>query len=296
MLFYRIVETGDETQCGVCAAMDGKVFTEDEYEIGMTAPPFHKNCRGEIELVDASGERPSRDDLNKWVAEIPLLEIGFGALVGMKVDAMTGMIYHSKNHGLQLQTKFGYFDIYDVLSLIVMGFNLYSPKAEGKIKTIDKNGKLVEKTISHRIWMGDYTNSVYESMMFLLTGKHFPGKSYFGGESSILINGFYCEEDEFEQSIVIYDKHNMKMLEFDSAKMYNDRTADWVYACKYIDQQPTKIIGTIKHKNKQYIEAIAYAGDSAIRYAAPWQDENGLWCVDWEYEVGYVKIANGGVW
>lgn len=43
---YEIVETLDSRTCGVCADLDGKVFHLSEYEVGVTAPPFHPRCRG----------------------------------------------------------------------------------------------------------------------------------------------------------------------------------------------------------------------------------------------------------
>lgn len=43
---FEVVETLDGHTCGLCGAMDGKVFPMSEFEIGVTAPPFHPNCRG----------------------------------------------------------------------------------------------------------------------------------------------------------------------------------------------------------------------------------------------------------
>lgn len=42
---YRIVATLDSRTSEICQEMDGKVFKMSEYEIGVTAPPFHANCR-----------------------------------------------------------------------------------------------------------------------------------------------------------------------------------------------------------------------------------------------------------
>lgn len=43
---YEIVETLDSVTCGTCGDMDGKHFPMSDYEVGITAPPFHPNCRG----------------------------------------------------------------------------------------------------------------------------------------------------------------------------------------------------------------------------------------------------------
>lgn len=43
---YEVVETLDDCTCRSCGEMDGKHYQMDEFEIGVTAPPFHPNCRG----------------------------------------------------------------------------------------------------------------------------------------------------------------------------------------------------------------------------------------------------------
>ncbi len=43
---YEIVETLDSITCGYCQDMDGKHFPLSDYQVGITAPPFHPNCRG----------------------------------------------------------------------------------------------------------------------------------------------------------------------------------------------------------------------------------------------------------
>ena len=42
---YEIVATLDGHTSDICQEMDGKVFQMSEYEEGVTAPPFHVNCR-----------------------------------------------------------------------------------------------------------------------------------------------------------------------------------------------------------------------------------------------------------
>lgn len=42
---YEIVATLDSHTSDICQEMDGKVFNMSEYEAGVTAPPFHPNCR-----------------------------------------------------------------------------------------------------------------------------------------------------------------------------------------------------------------------------------------------------------
>ena len=60
---YEILETLDTRTCAVCGGLDGKVFKKSEHEPGVTAPPFHPNCRGTTVpyFVDDEGERIARD-------------------------------------------------------------------------------------------------------------------------------------------------------------------------------------------------------------------------------------------
>ena len=43
---FEVVETLDGFTCSLCGSMDGQHFPMSQYEIGVTAPPFHPNCRG----------------------------------------------------------------------------------------------------------------------------------------------------------------------------------------------------------------------------------------------------------
>lgn len=42
---YKIIATLDGMTCDICGSMDGKVFKMSEYKSGITAHPFHPNCR-----------------------------------------------------------------------------------------------------------------------------------------------------------------------------------------------------------------------------------------------------------
>lgn len=43
---FEVLETLDGFTCSLCGSMDGQHFPMSQYEIGVTAPPFHPNCRG----------------------------------------------------------------------------------------------------------------------------------------------------------------------------------------------------------------------------------------------------------
>mgnify|MGYP001751928620 CR=1 FL=1 len=42
---FKVVATFDKDTCDICGAMDGQVFKMSEYQVGLTAPPFHPWCR-----------------------------------------------------------------------------------------------------------------------------------------------------------------------------------------------------------------------------------------------------------
>lgn len=42
---YIIVASLDEAACSECQDMDGKIFDMKDYEVGVTAPPYHPSCR-----------------------------------------------------------------------------------------------------------------------------------------------------------------------------------------------------------------------------------------------------------
>lgn len=43
---FEVVETLDGHTCTVCGDMDGMHFPMNDFKVGITAPPFHPNCRG----------------------------------------------------------------------------------------------------------------------------------------------------------------------------------------------------------------------------------------------------------
>ncbi len=42
---YQIVAAFDHDTCSLCASLNGEVFKMSDYEVGLTAPPFHPWCR-----------------------------------------------------------------------------------------------------------------------------------------------------------------------------------------------------------------------------------------------------------
>lgn len=67
---FEVVETLDSHTCETCGGMDGKHFPMREFEVGVTAPPFHPNCRGCTcpyfdDEFDSVGERAARGEDGK---------------------------------------------------------------------------------------------------------------------------------------------------------------------------------------------------------------------------------------
>ena len=62
---YKIVAALDRDTCELCGALDGKVFKMSEYQVGLTAPPFHPWCRcctcPYFEDMEGMGDRFARD-------------------------------------------------------------------------------------------------------------------------------------------------------------------------------------------------------------------------------------------
>lgn len=63
--YFEVVETLDFHTCALCGEMDGKHFPISEFIVGVTAPPFHPNCRGCTcpyfdDDFDSVGERAAR--------------------------------------------------------------------------------------------------------------------------------------------------------------------------------------------------------------------------------------------
>lgn len=62
---FEIVATLDSNTSDICQEMDGKVFPISQWEVGVTAPPFHVNCRSTTvpafgDEFDRIGERAAR--------------------------------------------------------------------------------------------------------------------------------------------------------------------------------------------------------------------------------------------
>lgn len=67
---FEIVATLDSHTSDICQGMDGQHFKMSEWQVGVTAPPFHVNCRSTIvpyfdDEFDSVGERAARGEDGK---------------------------------------------------------------------------------------------------------------------------------------------------------------------------------------------------------------------------------------
>lgn len=73
---YEILATLDSRTSDICQDMDGKVFDMKDYEVGVTAPPFHPRCRTttvpyyEDESTEGE-ERAARDEITGKTYYVP---------------------------------------------------------------------------------------------------------------------------------------------------------------------------------------------------------------------------------
>lgn len=93
---FEVVETLDSHTCELCGSMDGKHFPMSEYQIGVTAPPFHPNCRGCTcpyfgDEFDNVGERAARGEDGKtyYVPADMTYKEWKGAFVDGNIDYMS---------------------------------------------------------------------------------------------------------------------------------------------------------------------------------------------------------------
>lgn len=72
MEHYKIVASFDRDTCELCGALDGKVFKMADYQIGLTAPPFHPWCCCTCPYFeDMTGERWGRDVVTGETFKVP---------------------------------------------------------------------------------------------------------------------------------------------------------------------------------------------------------------------------------
>lgn len=72
---YKVVAALDQGTCDLCGELDGEVFKMSEFQVGLTAPPFHPWCRcctcPYYEDMEGLGERYARDVITGESFKVP---------------------------------------------------------------------------------------------------------------------------------------------------------------------------------------------------------------------------------
>lgn len=95
---YEILATLDGNTSEICREIDGKVFDMKDYEVGITAPPFHPNCRSttvpyfDDEFTDGE-ERAARDEETGETYYVPA-NMKYGEWEKKYVDNPGGKFYN----------------------------------------------------------------------------------------------------------------------------------------------------------------------------------------------------------
>ena len=157
---YEILATLDLHTSDICQDLDGKIFDRKDYQVGVTAPPFHPNCRTVTvpwfpDDVD-TGERAAR---------------GKDGKVGYVPQNMTYKEWYNK----YIEQKFEENGIIEKRKELSEEFKEIESKLKTKNimyqKVSNLNGKISDKDIIERIAGGDLTKGSCSSLAFTYIGN-----------------------------------------------------------------------------------------------------------------------------
>ena len=157
---YEILATLDLHTSDICQDLDGKIFDRKDYQVGVTAPPFHPNCRTVTvpwfpDDVD-TGERAAR---------------GKDGKVGYVPQNMTYKEWYNK----YVEQKFEENGIIEKRKELSEEFKEIESKLKTKNivyqKVSNLNGKISDKDIIERIAGGDLTKGSCSSLAFTYIGN-----------------------------------------------------------------------------------------------------------------------------
>ena len=157
---YEILATLDLHTSDICQDLDGKIFDRKDYQVGVTAPPFHPNCRTVTvpwfpDDVD-TGERTAR---------------GKDGKVGYVPQNMTYKEWYNK----YIEQKFEENGIIEKRKELSEEFKEIESKLKTKNimyqKVSNLNGKISNKDIIERIAGGDLTKGSCSSLAFTYIGN-----------------------------------------------------------------------------------------------------------------------------
>ena len=158
---YEILATLDLHTSDICQDLDGKIFDRKDYQVGVTAPPFHPNCRTVTvpwfpDDVEDTGERAAR---------------GKDGKVGYVPQNMTYKEWYNK----YIEQKFEENGIIEKRKELSEEFKEIESKLKTKNimyqKVSNLNGKISDKDIIERIAGGDLTKGSCSSLAFTYIGN-----------------------------------------------------------------------------------------------------------------------------
>ena len=159
---YEIVATLDNRTSDICQDMDGKIFDLKDYEVGVTANPFHVRCRSTTApyFEDDEGERAARNEATGETEYVP-------ADITYK-DWKEKYLDNNSEKVLQKSDKEGI--IKEIRENSTVLKNLELNKVEYK-KVEKLNKELDEDEIISRLAGGDRTKGSCSSLAFAYAGN-----------------------------------------------------------------------------------------------------------------------------
>lgn len=225
---FEVVATLDSHTSDICQGMDGQHFPMSEYEIGITAPPFHVNCRSVTvpyfgDEFDSVGERAARGEVGKTYyvpGDMTYPEWKKAMVDGNKtalqevratVDHNSGASYNNVRTVDELQS------VAQEIKEAIPSYADNKSKWSGKIKinnSLALDGSLGQKEWNCDIALVDSVDNgiVWHEMLHSCSASHYDGQTY-------LHNQFIEEASvEFLKQQICKEKH------ITSIPTYNDLT------------------------------------------------------------------------
>ena len=273
---FKISATIDSRTSSICRNKNGKTEFIEDYQVGITAPPFHPYCRSTIFGVDKEVDKPTKKVNNEYSID-ELREVG----KRVKKDFLE-ISNHEKRADELRELKKGYMGIVKEIRSSPYGTDLSDLRKKGRLlyekysrkydETIIKNAEELKETLSKYRKMGavdiDYTGHlrnkkadklIKKAYDFLPTDwiKSSVNHSLINGEmeTGIVKRGYYSSflntlkisgsSESMQIETVIHElmhrlEHTHKSFVKHEAVFYEHRTAGEEL------QQLTKVTG-IKH-------------------------------------------------
>ena len=177
---YEILATLDTRTTEICRGLDGKVFNVKDYEVGITAPPFHVYCRSttipyfdddiQDEIVERRAARNVRTgksttvpdmDYRTWYKKYVVPEND-----RKEFERITKILGYKVAGNLDKYRNIKYNDV-----------ERYSDiqKDYGVIDAINKNGKILDKERAKKLYYKFKAEGIYTSDHFI---EHFIDREY----------------------------------------------------------------------------------------------------------------------